>query len=383
MDMLDRLTARLRAVQPSPIRAFSQLAANTPGCVRLTLGEPDFSTPEPVCAEVPRALAAGQTHYIENAGAAPLREAISAFEAGRGLHYGPDEVVVTAGATEALFCALFGMIEPGDEVIVPTPAFVLYERVIALCGGVFVPLDISQTGFQIDGAALRALITPRTKAIVINSPNNPTGCALSQESLDAVAACVADRPIFVICDDVYRALCYDGPCPSLAAYPALRPQVVAVQSFSKPWAMTGWRMGYLMADRPVCDRLKLCHQFVVTSTPAPFQSAAIRALSEPVDGMLSVYRRRRDLVMARLRGMGLSAPRPDGAFYVFPDISRFGMSSTAFCERLVREAGVALTPGAAFGADGHARLSYCVADEALDEGLDRLARFIHHLEGDA
>ena len=381
--MLDRMNAALLASRPSAIREFSRLAAQTPGCVRLTLGEPDFDTPAPISARVEEALAAGETHYIENNGAAALREKIAAFEREHsGLCYSPEEVIVTAGATEALFVALFGILNPGDEVIVPVPGFVLYERIVGLCRGVFVPLDTEKSGFQIRREDLLPLITPRTKAIVLNSPNNPTGCVLDEASLEAVRAAVSGREIFVICDDVYRQLVYEGECHSFAENQDLRAQIIAVQSFSKPYAMTGWRMGYLLADRPVRDRLALAHQFMVTSTPAPFQRACLAALDWDPRAMVAEYKARRDNVLARLANMGLEAPRPRGAFYVFPSIVRFGLDSTQFCVRLLREAALAVTPGAAFGADGRVRVSYCCRMESLEEGLNRLERFIHALEGE-
>ncbi len=382
MAMQDRLSGALAGLKPSAIREFTRLAAQTPDCVRLTLGEPDFDTPAPIVAAAGEALAAGETRYIENSGVRALREKIAAFErATGGLDYAPDEVIVTAGATEALFAALFGALDPGDEVIVPTPAFVLYERVVGLCRGVFVPLDTAPRGFQIDADDLARLVTPRTKAIILNSPNNPTGCVYDAASLAAVRAAVSGRDIFVICDDVYRRLCYLDGCHSFAEFGDLREQIIEVQSFSKPYAMTGWRMGYLMADRAVASKLALLHQFMVTSTPAPFQRACLAALDTDPSGMVAVYRRRRDFVLARLRGMGLDTPTPEGAFYAFPSIARFGLDSTAFCTRLLREARVAVTPGACFGADGHIRISYCCSDESLKEGLDRLALFVRALEG--
>ena len=188
------------------------------------------------------------------------------------------------------------------------------------------------------------------------------------------------RDIFVICDDVYRRLCYDGEYHSFAEYRELRDRLLVVQSFSKSWAMTGWRMGYLMADAPVRRRLELLHQFMVTSTPAPFQEACITALAQDTDGMTGIYRARRDLTVERLNAMGLTVRTPGGAFYVFPSIARFGMDSTAFCTRLLEDAGVAVTPGAAFGADDHIRVSYCCGTDRLTEGLDRLERFITTLE---
>ena len=252
MAMHERLNEAVYGAKRSAIREFSRLAAQTPGCVRLTLGEPDFDTPLPVREAAKAALDAGETHYIENSGARALREKIAFFERTRnGLNYAADDVIVTAGATEALFAALFGILNPGDEVIVPTPAFVLYERIIGLCRGVFVPLDTEPDGFQLDEGRLRALVTPRTKAVVLNSPNNPTGCVYSRKSLEAVRAVAGAHDLFVICDDVYRQLCYEPDYHSFAEYQALRDRIIVVQSFSKPWAMTGWRVGYLMADAPV------------------------------------------------------------------------------------------------------------------------------------
>jgi len=381
MGMQDRLNTALYGAKRSAIREFSRLAAQTPGCVRLTLGEPDFDTPAPICAAVGAALDAGETHYIQNNGTAPLREKIAAFEREKnGLPYGAEDVIVTVGATEALFVALFGLLNPGDEVIVPTPAFVLYERIIGLCRGVFVPLDTSADGFQLRAGALDRLISPRTKAVVLNSPNNPTGCVYDRESLEAVREAVKEKEIFVICDDVYRRLCYETEYHSFAEYQALRDRIIVAQSFSKPFAMTGWRMGYLMADAPVRERLELAHQFMVTSAAAPFQRACAAALDYDPRDMIDTYRRRRDVVLSRLRAMNLDVATPGGAFYAFPSIARFGMDSTTFCMRLLKEGGVAATPGACFGADGYIRLSYCCSDDSLRVGLDRLARFVRTLE---
>ena len=380
MPMRERLNASLFTAKRSAIREFSNLAARTPGCIRLTLGEPDFDTPAPVSAAVAASLAAGHTHYITNNGTPALREAVSAYEARvHGLDYAPEDVIVTAGATEALFVALFGVLDPGDEVIVPQPAFVLYEQIVNLCRGVTVKLDTSADGFQLRREALSACVTDRTKAIVLNSPNNPTGVVYDRESLEAVYAVAREREIFVICDDVYRHLCYGADYHSFAEYADLREKLLVVQSFSKTWAMTGWRMGWLLADASVRERLELIHQFMITSTPAPFQEAAALALRQDPAPMAEEYRARRELVLQRLTDMGLEAPVPEGAFYVFPSIARFGMDSAAFCTRLLREGGVAVTPGAAFGADDRVRLSYCCGREALSEGLDRLERFLHTL----
>ena len=380
MAMQEALNTTLFTAKRSAIREFSKLAGQTPGCIRLTLGEPDFVTPEAVCNEVGAALDAGETHYIENNGIRPLRESVASYERREnGMDYDPDEIILTAGATEALFVSLFGILNPGDEVIVPIPAFVLYEQIINLCRGVFVPLDTAPDDFQIDPAKLRALITPKTKAIVLNSPNNPTGCILNRQSLEAVRGAVRERDIFVVCDDVYRQLVYGTEYHSFAEYRELRDRILVVQSFSKPYAMTGWRMGYLMADRSVKERLELIHQYTVVSTPSPFQRACITALGCDVAPMREEYAARRGIVLDKLTAMNLPVTVPEGAFYAFPSIASLGLGSAEFCTRLIKEAGVAVTPGFAFGSDAHIRISYCCSREALTEGLDRLARFVDSL----
>ncbi len=367
-------------VERSPIREFSRLAAQTPGCVRLTLGEPDFDTPRQVCEAVSDALRNGETHYIENNGLPELREEIAWFERDKkGLDYSSNEVIVTIGATEALFVALFGILNPGDEVIVPLPGFVLYERIIGLCRAVFVPMDTREDGFQINPEKLSGLITPRTKAIILNSPNNPTGCIYNEESLSAVRSAVSGKGIFVICDDVYRGLCYSEDYHSFAEFHDMKEQTLVVQSFSKPYAMTGWRVGYLMAESSIKERLELLHQFMVTSSPAPFQRACITALSCDTGTMTGIYRKRRDYIVSRLNGIGLDVYKPDGAFYAFPSIAKFGISSNDFCKRLILEAGLAVTPGFCFGADDHVRISYCCSDDVLIEGINRLESFIGRL----
>jgi len=364
----------------SAIRQYSALAKATPGCIGLTLGEPDFDTPEPVREKAKQSLDNGDTHYIANNGSADLLSAIAEYEkTNNGMDYVPEEIIVTAGATEALFVSLFGMLNPGDEVIIPVPAFVLYEEIVKLCRGVPVFLDTSEDGFQITKEKLEAAVTDKTKAIILNSPNNPTGVILNTESLNAIHDTVKDREIFVICDDVYRCLVYEGGYHSFAEFRDLRKQIIVVQSFSKPYAMTGWRVGYLMADISIKSKIELLHQFMVVSTPAPFQAACITALGTSVKPMLETYRKRREYVLSRLNRMGLETTIPDGAFYVFPSIKKFGLSSAEFCTRMIKEAGLAATPGDCFRVENHIRLTYCYSDEELEEGLNRLEKFINIL----
>lgn len=374
------MNSSLETLQPSGIRRINALAREHPGCIALALGEPEFDSSATVKLEVSAALDRGETHYPPNAGTPELREAISAYMGRQGLSYDAGEVIVTAGATEALFSALTALLDPGDEVIIPVPAFGLYESITVTNHARAVFLDTSVTGFQIDEAALAAVVGPATKAIVITSPNNPTGCALTAESLDAVARVAERTGIYVVCDDVYNRLVYAPGYERLASrHPELREQLIVVDSFSKPWAMTGWRLGWVAADAPVSAQIAKAHQYMVSSVPAFLMPAAARALEVDPAPMLEVYRARRERVLAALAYMGLPTVEPAGAFYAFPSIARTGLSSEEFCTRAIGEAGVALVPGDCFGAEGYARLSYCVADEQLDEGLARLGRFVSGL----
>ncbi len=380
--MKERMNKNALLAKRSAIREFSNLAKNTSGCIALTLGEPDFDTPECISEQLTTAIENKETHYIANDGDKALLEKISLHEAKtRNLNYTSEEIIVTCGATEAIFTALFGILEAGDEVIIPTPAFVLYEQVVQLFGAKPVFLDISETDFQIYEERLLSLINSKTKAIILNSPNNPTGCVLNKESLNAVYSCVKQRDIFVICDDVYANISYkENPSISFAQFSDLKKKIIAISGFSKTYAMTGWRLGWLMADKEIKERLSLLHQYTVTSTPSLFQRSAAAALDYDNTEMLETYKKRRDYVLQRLDDMGLEYPACDGAFYVFPSIKKFGISSDDFCKQLISKALLAVTPGSCFGTDGHIRISYCYSDEVLKEGLDRLERFINTLK---
>ena len=372
------LNSNLTQLKRSAIRVYTDLARRTPGCVMLTLGEPDFDTPAPIRRAAWDALEQGQTHYAPNQGTAELRAAIARAETRRGNPTAPEQVLVTVGASQALFTALLGILNPGEEVIVPVPAFSLYETIITIAGGKTVPLDVSKTSFQIDPAALDRLISPKTKAILLNSPNNPTGVILNEGSLDAVRRAVLGKPIFLVSDNVYTDLVY-APCPDLSLDGALKEQLLLCQSFSKPYAMTGWRLGYLVCPEYVMERLLLLSAGTIASVPTFIQAAGVAALDQDTRPMRDTYRRRRDYVTARLDRMGLTYPAPEGAFYVFPDIRRYGLGSDEFCTRLIREGGLAAVPGSCFGAEGHIRLSYCYSDPQLQTALDRLEAFLGKL----
>lgn len=372
------LNRNLAALRRSGIRRFTELAAAMPGCIRLTIGEPDFATPAPIKAAAAAALAADETHYASNWGTPALRRAVADFETRRGCVCTPEQVLITVGATGALYTALTGLLNPGDEVVIPTPAFSLYESITLAAGAVPVPLDLTGTGFQITPESLDAVLTPKTRAIILNSPHNPTGTVLSAASLAAVKAAVLGKPIALLCDNVYQQLTA-APCPDLSLDPDLRQQVLVCQSFSKPYAMTGWRVGYLIGPRAVMDRLLLLHAAEVAAVPTFLQTACVTALSCDTGPMADVYTRRRNLVYRRITEMGLPCPRPEGAFYVFPDVSRFGMASEALCERMIRQAGVAAVPGTCFGTEGYLRLSCACADKDLAEALDRMEAFFASL----
>lgn len=371
------LNTSLVRLKSSGIRRINALAAQHPGCIALALGEPEFDTPQEIRDEVTRALQRGETHYPPNNGTPFLRGVISEYMSAQGFDYAPDNVIVTDGATEALHATLLAMLEPNDEVIIPTPAFGLYESIVRVNHAFPVFLDTARADFQIDEDVLRDRVTPATKAIVICSPNNPTGCIFNAASLDAVARVAAETGIYVICDDVYNRLVYtDGYERFALRHPELREQTVVVDSFSKPWAMTGWRIGWLAADPSLAVQIAKAHQYMVSSAVSFEMPAAAAALAVDPAPMLETYRARRARVLAALEKMGLSVVEPAGAFYVFPSIKGTGLTSEQFCARSIEEAGVGLVPGSCFGSEGFVRLSYCVSDEDLDEGLRRLDRFV-------
>ena len=369
------INSNLTSLRRSGIRLFTNLARQTPDCRMLTIGEPDLPTPEPIKAAAMKALAENQTHYAPNQGTASLRAAIAAFETRRGRKTAPEEVLVTVGATQALYTALTGILNPGDQVIIPTPAFSLYDTIATAAGAESVFLDVSKTGFQITKEALSACVTPKTKAIVLNSPCNPTGVILNEESLDVIAQAIVGKNIYLICDNVYNQLVY-SPCPDLSLREDLRDQTILCQSFSKPYAMTGWRIGYLVCPEALLERLLLLSAAEIAAVPTFLQAAAETALTVDTEPMRLLYEKRRNFVCRRLDDMGLRYPEPKGAFYVFPDISRFGLGSWEFCERMIRDARLAAVPGVCFGTEGYIRLSYCYSDRELAESMDRLEMFI-------
>ena len=364
----------------SGIRRFTFLVRDTPGACALTIGEPDQNTPDVVKEAAKTALDANDTHYPPGNGYPYMLEAISEFEEkAHGLHYSPDEIILTIGATESLHIALATVLNPGDEVIIPTPSFSLYASITRLCRGVPVNLPTEDNHFQVDPEALKAAITDKTKAIILTSPNNPTGCIYTRKTLDAVHDILVDKPIFVFCDDVYRELVYTEEYHSFSEYQDMRDRIIVIQAFSKPYAMTGWRLGYCLADAPIRDRIQIFHQHMVVSAPSFVQPGCVAALNSDVSGVRELFRKRRDYVYKRLVDMGLEVQKPEGAFYMFINIQKYGMNSEDFCKKMLKEGLIGLIPGIYFGTEGYMRLSYCYSDEDLKEGLDRIEQFIKTL----
>ena len=377
------LNRRLSANPPSPIRRIGEIADSLPGCMRLTIGEPDFDAPLPVRTRIAAAIAGGDTHYPPNAGIPALRQEIAGHLNARfGADYAPEETLVAVGSTEALASALFAILNPGDEVICPTPCFGLYKPLIEMAGGVYVPLPRRQ-GDGIDPAALSAALSPRSRAVLYASPNNPDGCVLTAADLGLLREAALARDLFVIADSVYDRLVYAGDAPALMGDDALRDRLIYVGALSKTYAMTGVRVGYAAADAPVMRQMIKAHSFLVVSVPGCIQTGCLGVFSQPYEPMREAYRRRRDFVLARLRELGLPCQTPGGAFYVYPSIAGTGLTSDAFCERLMREGGLALIPATAFGDEGHVRISTCYAEQTLAEGMNRLERFLLALRKEA
>lgn len=377
--MLKRLNPAIVSMQPSGIRRIAEAARAVEGCISLTLGEPGFETPSPIREAAKRALDLGETHYPPNAGIPALREAIAAAEQAKyGTPLTAGNVLITCGSTEAIACAILAIIQPGDEVIVPTPAFGLYAQQLTIARGVYVPLHTAPHGFQLDADALERLITPRTKAILLNSPNNPTGVQYTQASIDAATALCLKHNLFLIFDAVYDRLSYLDTVP-MPSFAALGERLILCNAFSKPYAMTGWRIGYCIAQEAILRELTKVHAALTVGVSTFSQVGCIDIFSVPTDAMREAYRENRDLVCARLTEMGMDVIRPDGAFYAFPSIARYGMDDEAFVMRLLHEQRVAVVPGDCFGTPGYIRLSYCTDRDTLAEGLSRLAQFLHTL----
>lgn len=382
--MRNFVARRIAAIPPSGIRRFFDIAATMEDVISLGIGEPDFATPDPILRSGIRSLEDGQTHYTPNSGILELRQAIAAHLGQLyGAHYeARSEILVTVGVSEALYLALAATLDPGDEVIVPTPCFVAYQPEIILAGGTPVPLATRvEDAFQVSASDVERLITPRTKALLIGYPNNPTGAVMSRERLLDLARVAQARDLLVISDEIYDRLVYAGhQHVCFAALPGMRERTITLGGFSKSYAMTGWRIGYAAAPAPVLAEMRKIHQYTIMSAPTTAQIAALEALEngEPhVQAMVEEYDRRRRLIVDGLNSLSLPTFEPKGAFYAYPSIAASGLTDEEFAEALLNEERVAVVPGNAFGGDSSfVRCSYATAYEKIEQALERIQRFM-------
>ncbi len=381
------LAQRVQAIPPSGIRRFFDLISRLDNVISLGVGEPDFATPWHIREAAIDALERGYTMYTANAGLPELRQAIAAHLARRyGVAYDPEsEIVVTVGVSEGLDLALRAVLDPGDEVLVLDPGYVSYAPCTLLAGGVVVPVPTTAaTGFQVRPADLAARITPRTKAILLGNPNNPTGTVLGAPVLQEIVRLAEQHDLLLISDEIYDRLVYGVAHTCLAALPGARERTILLGGFSKAYAMTGWRIGYLCAPRDIVGGIVKIHQYTALCAPIMAQKAALEALRHgeaAVQEMVAEYDRRRRLMVSGLNEIGLSCHEPLGAFYAFPRVDHLGLSDEEFAERLLREERVAVVPGSAFGAAGrgHVRCCYATSVRNLSEALDRMGRFVARL----
>ena len=386
MDTVKRevLAERVRKVKPSGIRKFFDIINTMPDVISLGVGEPDFVTPEHIRQAGIRSIELGHTQYTSNYGMLELREEIAAMLSKRyGLTYNPaNEVLVTVGVSEGVDLAMRTLIDPGDEVISPDPGYVAYEADIVFAGGVPVSVPTyAEYNFGVRAVEIAAAITPRTKMILIGNPNNPTGAVVPQAELEAIAKLAIEHDLIVAIDEVYSRLVYEGEHVSIAALPGMRERTVLLDGFSKAYAMTGWRIGYVAAPGHILEAMLKIHQYTIMCAGTAPQEAALQALRHgeaDVERMYSDYARRRGMFVAGLNRIGLTCCAPGGAFYAFPSIASTGMSDEEFAEKLLFEEQVAVVPGSAFGAAGqnYVRCAYCTAYDKLEEALVRMERFI-------
>ncbi len=378
------LAKHVASLQPSGIRKFFDIVATMDDVISLGIGEPDFTTPEPVVQAGIASLQGGETHYTSNSGRLELRTGLTDYivQTYRVSYDPAEELVITVGVSEALYLALNAVLDPGDEVIIPTPCFVSYQAEAILAGGV--PIEVptfAQNDFQLQADALEAAITPRTKAILISSPNNPTGAVAKRTALLDVARLAEQHDLVVISDELYDQLVYGVEHVCFASLPGMRARTILLGGFSKNYAMTGWRVGFAAAPAKLLDGLLRIHQYTIMCAPTTAQDAALEALRSGgpyVERMVAEYDRRRQLIVSGLNQLGLRTSEPHGAFYAFPNISASGMDEERFAQLLLEEERVAVVPGSAFGSGGagFVRCSYATAYEQIEEALLRLERFM-------
>lgn len=382
--MRNFVATRINELRPSGIRRYFEIASTMEDVVTLGIGEPNFVTPDHIMEAGIASLRRGETGYTSNAGLIELRRAIAAYvERLYGLHYDPrSEVLVTVGVSEGLWLALKAVVDPGDEVLVVEPCFVSNAAAVEMVGGIPVRVSTSiEHEFQVTSEALEAAITSRTKAILISYPNNPTGAVLTYEHMQQVASVAEKYDLVVISDEIYERLVYDFEHINFGTLPGMYDRTIVLSGMSKAFAMTGWRIGYATAPRPLMDAMFKLHQYLIMSAPTMGQVAALQALLHgelDVQHMRAQYDRRRKMIVDGFNQLGLTCFEPRGAFYAFPNIAVTGMSDEEFCDRLLHDARVAVIPGSAFGESGTGfiRASYATSDENIERALERMHHFM-------
>ena len=381
--MRNPISDKIQTIQPSGIRKFFDIVSEMKDAISLGVGEPDFDTPWPVIEEGIRSLSKGKTHYTGNSGLKELRVAINEFlDRKYGIKYDPEnETIVTVGGSEAIDLAFRAMLNPGEEVIIPQPSYVSYLPCVVLADGVPVVIPLQEKNeFKLTAEELIEAITPKTKILVLPFPNNPTGAVMNREELEVIAKVCIEKDIVVVSDEIYSELTYGKEHCSIASLPGMKERTVLINGFSKSYAMTGWRLGYACAPKVILQQMLKIHQFAIMCAPTTSQYAAVEALrngDEDVAEMREAYDERRKYLVKAFNEIGMDCYEPQGAFYVFPCIKRFGMSSDEFALKLLEEEKVAVVPGTAFGdcGEGYLRVSYAYSLKNLQKAMERIERF--------
>jgi aminotransferase len=384
VSLRDRLNRTVRDIPRSGIRDFFDIVSTMKDVISLGIGEPDFDTPWHVRESTVFALERGATHYTSNFGYLELRRALARYlRKAFGAEYNPEnEILITVGVSEALDLALRALINPGDEVLYHEPCYVSYRATILFAHGVPLAVETkAANGFRLTRAMLESKVTPRTKVLMLNFPNNPTGGIMSRADLEGIAAFARERDLIVITDEIYGELTYDTPHTSIVSLPGLRERTIFLHGFSKAWAMTGFRLGYACGPAELIEAMMKIHQYTMLCASSLSQKAALEALARPesdIAEMVDEYRRRRNFIVGAFADMGLECHRPLGAFYAFPSVAKFGLPASEFALKLLHEERVAVVPGTAFGAcgEGFVRCAYATGMENIKEAMVRLKRFI-------
>lgn len=385
--MRDALSGKVKQIKPSGIRKFFDIVSEMDDAISLGVGEPDFDTPWHIREEGIYSLEKGRTFYTSNAGLSELKIEISKYLDRRfDLKYDPsDEIMITVGGSEAIDGALRAMLDAGDEVLLPQPSYVSYEPCIVLADGVPVIVELKEENdFKLTREQLEKAVTDKTKILIMPFPNNPTGAIMTKEELQPIVDFVIEHDLFVISDEIYSELTYSGNHVSIGAFPGMKERTIVINGFSKSYAMTGWRLGYACGPQVILKQILKIHQFAIMCAPTTSQYAAIEALrhgDDDVEKMRDEYDRRRRFLLNAFEEMGIECFEPYGAFYMFPSIKKFGMSSDEFATRLLKEEKIAVVPGTAFGdcGEGFLRISYAYSIDDLKAALERIERFIEKL----